>query len=151
MLSSAPQHKGYNWGTKYVISRLYLLKLGRINNFDGKKGDNTFAVLSVWHWIGWTEHLQLDDWYQANKSYCVRLRVWRQSINKIRDYEGIPGPLCSHHNDQKWKIQKVQIQNSDYEYKNTNTKIQSINKIRDYGGSNAPSMLSTDSREIKWK
>ena len=49
----------------------------------------------------------------------------------------------------KYRKYKVQIQNSNYEYKNTNTKIQSINKIRDYGGSNAPSMLSTDSREIK--
>ena len=60
-------------------------------------GDNKhFCIWSVCRWLKRMSEAFAIRWLiSANKSYCVRVHVWRQSINKIRDYWGIPTATTS--------------------------------------------------------
>ena len=90
-------------------------------------GDNKhFCIWSVCRWIKRMSEAFAIRWLiSANKSYCVRVHVWRQSINKIRDYWGIPTATTSstattlkNRNNQiiaKYKIQIIRVKKSKYE------------------------------------
>ena len=90
-------------------------------------GDNKhFCIWSVCRWLKRMSEAFAIRWLiSANKSYCVRVHVWRQSINKIRDYWGIPTATTSstattlkNRNNQiiaKYKIQIIRVKKSKYE------------------------------------
>ena len=86
-------------------------------------GDNKhFCIWSVCRWLKRMSEAFAIRWLiSANKSYCVRVHVWRQSINKIRDYWGIPTVTTSstattlkNRNNQiiaKYKLSELRNQN----------------------------------------